>query len=74
MGERYFTVEQFTNNRKNKPEYRVNIWKYETVCICYPPLQRFNAESAKLKFNTFDHAFFPQNLDQKFVQIVKICD
>lgn len=75
MGETYFTVGQFTKeNRKNKPEYRVNLWKYETVCLCDPHLQRPSTESAKLKSNTFDHSFFPSpNLEQKFVQIVQIC-
>lgn len=59
MGETYFTVGQFTKeNRKKEPEYRVSVWKYETVC--YPHLQRSSAESAKLKSNTFDRSFIPQ--------------
>lgn len=56
MGETYFTVGQFTKeNRNNEPEYRVNIWKYEIVCLRYLHLQRASTESAKLKSNTFDH-------------------
>jgi len=41
MGETYFTVGQFTKeNRKKELEYRFHVWKYETVCLCYPHLQR----------------------------------
>lgn len=77
MGEMYFTLGQLTReNRKNKPECRVNIWNYYTAYLSYLHLQRSNTESAKLNSNTFDHMgfFFPQNLEQKFVQIVQICD
>lgn len=56
MGEMYFTLGQLTReNRKNKPECRVNIWNYYTAYLSYPHLQRSNTESAKLNSNTFDH-------------------
>lgn len=74
--EKHISVGQFTKeNRNNEPEYRVNIWKYEIVCLCYPHLQRASTESAKLKSNTFDHGGgFPPNLEQKFLQMLQICD
>lgn len=43
---------------RKKTEDSVSIWKYKTVYLC---LQRSSTESTKLKFNRFDHGFFPKS-------------
>lgn len=52
------TLDGLLKKTGKKPEDRVSIWKYNTV---YLRLQMSSTESAKLKFNRFDHGFFPKS-------------
>lgn len=55
-------------------EYRVTVWKDETIYLCYPHRQRPSAEYAKLNSNICLAIASPPRLGQMFVQIIQVHD